>query len=152
MDVIGPGKRIVQQVEQQIRARSFRASNELRNAALRVLRGQRSGRRYRVPFTRGNFMRNRKRTRRHARWYTASAPGEPPAMRTGTFRGSWWPRPRAESQPGGAVAYPGIYTPFGKLAEYLEDGTRNMRPRPYVDRIKARAMPRIRRIYQEPYT
>lgn len=147
MDLTDVGQKIVQHVKQQIKVRSYRASNELRNAAMRVLRGQRSGRRYRVPYTRGNYMKNRKRQRRHARWYIASAPGEPPAMRTGTFRNSWWPRPRQE----GDTVYAGIFTPYGKLAEWLEHGTSKMKPRPYVDPIKAMAFPKIKRIYSEPY-
>ena len=71
---------INEDVKHQLEGRTYRASNELRNAALLVLRGQRGGRRYRVPGTK--------------RYYTASAPGEPPAVRTGAFRLSWQPDPR----------------------------------------------------------
>jgi len=151
MDIIGPGTRIFEKVEQQVLARSFRASNELRNAILRVLRGRRSGRRYRVPYTYGSRGRNKGRRRRRARWYTASAPGEPPAVRTGVLRGSWWPRPRSERRQGRTVAYPAVYTSF-KYAKWLEEGTDRMAPRPYVDLVKNRAWPKIRRIYREPYT
>ena len=62
-------------VQKEVSQRAYRASNELRNAELYVLRGQRSGKKYRVPGTR--------------RKYTASAPGESPAVRTGVFRLSW---------------------------------------------------------------
>ena len=62
-------------VQKEVSQRAYRASNELRNAELYVLHGQRSGKKYRVPGTR--------------RKYTASAPGESPAVRTGVFRLSW---------------------------------------------------------------
>ena len=69
-------KEAVKDTKQEVAARAVRASNELRNAALNVLRGQRTGRVYRKPHT------------KHAT-YTASAPGEPPAVRTGMLRMSW---------------------------------------------------------------
>ena len=53
----------------------MRAVNAIRNAELEVLRGKRSGRVYRKPHTKSH--------------YTASAPGEPPARRTGNLRLNW---------------------------------------------------------------
>jgi hypothetical protein len=41
----------VQEISNQVKARAYRAANELRNSALFVLKGERSGRVYRVPFT-----------------------------------------------------------------------------------------------------
>ena len=38
-------------VQKEVSQRAYRASNELRNAELYVLRGQRSGKKYRVPGT-----------------------------------------------------------------------------------------------------
>jgi hypothetical protein len=149
MDIIGPAQQIYQSIEKEAQRRSYQASNELRNASLRVLRGQRSGRRYRVPFTRGNYLKNRKRTRRHAVWYTASAPGEPPAVRTGTLRNSWWPRPRSHRTAAGRTIYAAVFSPV-KYAYFLEAG-KGMAPRPFVDRIKQMAMPRISAIYRRPY-
>ena len=69
-------------IRKQMASRGYRAANELRNASLLVLRGKRSGRVYRVP-----------NTKRH---YTASAPGEAPAVRTGVFRMSWTPNTHVE--------------------------------------------------------
>ena len=122
------------EVQHQMEGRAYRAANELRNSALKVLRGSRSGRTYRVPGTK--------------RYYQASAPGEPPAVRTDNFRNSWQPRTfffgksyisRIESN----VPY----------AERLEDGTPGgqMAPRPHHDRIAKDAEPKIVRIYDEPY-
>jgi len=142
-----------EQIRQQMEARSFLAANELRNSALLVLRGQRSGRRYKVP---GTYKRQRDKVSgkmKGGRYYTASAPGEPPAVRTGIFRLSWQPKAyvvygsyisRIESE---ARTEDGRYS----LGEMLEDGTSRMAPRPYQDKILERAEPRILRIYSRPY-
>lgn len=130
---------IVRGIQQQMAFRTYRAANELRNAALDVLRGQRGGRRYRLPHSKA--------------YYTASAPGQPPAVRTGTFRNSWQP----------SMEYSGSYyvgkiesdarTDNGRyiLGELLENGTSRMAPRPHHDKIKEKAEPKIVRIYSEPY-
>lgn len=129
----------VEHIKHEMERRSYLVANELRNSALEVLRGQRSGRRYKVPGTR--------------RKYTASAPGEPPAVRTGAFRLSW--------QPTASVVY-GSYisriesdlpTDNGShiLGDILEEGTSRMAPRPYKDLILEKAEPEIEKIYSEPY-
>ena len=125
---------VVQEVQHQMEGRAYRAANELRNSALDVLRGQRSGRSYRVPGTKV--------------YYTASAPGEPPAMRTGTFRNSWHPTSYAF----GTSYISRIENPQD-YADYLENGTPGgqMAPRPHHERIQEHALPEIMRIYDEPY-
>lgn len=137
LDDIVQGK--IQIIKQEMERRSYSGANELRSAALLILKGQGSGRRYRVPGT--------KRT------YQASAPGQPPAMRTGIFRMSWKPTAhvvmgsyfsRIESN---AQTSNKRYT----LGRILEDGTRKMAPRPHHDRIVKKAEPRIRQIYKQPY-
>lgn len=76
------------------------------------LAGQRSGIRYKVPGTKGTY-------------YTASAPGEPPAVRLGDLR------KRAASQLGSAgeevVIRFGSNVPYAKM---LETGTSKIAPRP----------------------
>lgn len=132
-------KEITENIKLQMESRAYRGANELRNASQLVLRGQRSGRRYRVPGTK--------------RYYTASAPGEPPAVRTGVFRMSW--------QPSAHVIF-GSYisrvesttrTNNGRyiLGELLENGTSKMAPRPHQDKILEKAEPNIVKIYSEPY-
>ena len=129
---------ITDSIKLQMESRSYRAANEMRNASLLVLRGQRSGRIYRVPGT--------KKT------YQASAPGEPPAVRTGIFRLSWQPSAhvvfgsyisRIESN----VRVKNGHT----LGDYLENGTSRMAPRPHHDRILEKAEPDIVRIYSQSY-
>lgn len=115
--------------------RSWEASHTIRGALLQVLSGHRSGRRYRLPMS--------------TTYYTASAPGEPPATRTGSFRISWQARPEGR--------VPGVETPQKKLAGWLQEGTEGrkargaMKPRPYVDQTKAKAWPVVQRIYRRPY-
>ena len=115
-----------------------RASNELRNAALYVLRGQRSGRVYRVPFTKKK--------------YTASAPGESPAVRTGIFRLSWGIHNYIKKNGTQFEAIASIESNIkaGKylLGDILENGTGKMAKRPYKQKVKNMAMPKIREIFK----
>lgn len=128
------------QIKHQMESRAYVAANELRNAELEVLRGQRSGRIYTVPGTKAK--------------YQASAPGEPPAVRTGAFRLSWQPsasvvfgsyisRIESDLQVGTTRRY--------TLGELLENGTSKMAPRPHHDRILEKAEPEIVRIYERDY-
>lgn len=142
--VKGPSLEVIAQnvsneIQHQMESRSYRAANELRNAALLVLRGQRSGRIYKVP---GKKKR-----------YTASAPGEPPAVRTGIFRGSWQPTARKVFGSYISRIESDVTTDNGQynLGEILENGTGRMAARPHHDRILEKAEPKIFRIYDEPY-
>lgn len=122
--------RIIAQIERENRSRAAEASNAMRTASIEVLRGQRGGRVYKLAH---------KNTT-----YAASAPGEPPAVRTGTLMKSWRPvqsgnNPAIESN----VPYAGYMeegTPGGKIA-----------PRPYAVRIIEKAWPEIEGIYSAPY-
>lgn len=130
----------VAHIKQEMERRSWLVANELRNSALEVLRGERSGRVYTIPATR--------------RKYTASAPGEPPAIRTGTFRRSWQSRAYVESGSYISCIESDIQTDGKRkynLGTVLEEGTRRMAPRPFHDPIVENAMPQIKRIYSEPY-
>ena len=134
-------EKAVENIRQQVEARSYKAANELRNSSLEILKGQRNGRRYRVPG---------KKT-----YYTASAPGEPPAMRTGLFRISWEPTALKNGDTYISRVESDRRTSKGKflLGQILEDGTPGgqMAPRPHQERILKHAEPKIVRIYSEPY-
>lgn len=131
----------VDSIRQQVEARSYKAANELRNSAQQILRGQRSGRRYRVPG---------KNT-----YYTASAPGEPPASRSGLFRLSWQPTALKAGDTFISRIESDRRTSKGKyiLGQILEEGTPGgqMAARPHQDKILEHAEPTIERIYSEPY-
>lgn len=125
----------VKSAKTQAQSRAIRASNELRNSALRVLRGQRSGRVYKLPFS--------KKT------YRASAPGEPPAVRSGRLRISWSARAIGKSD-GEIVA--SIYTDV-KYAPILQEGTKDgrIKPRPFEQPIIDGAKDKVMAIFNEPY-
>lgn len=125
-------------LNRQVLSRGTRAVNAIRNAELEVLKGQRSGKRYRkYPF---------KST------YTASAPGEPPARRTGNLRLHWNGQVKTGSRKGNGIEVIAELEAQEKYAGYLENGTDHMAPRPFVDRITEKAAPEIKKIYSEPYT
>ena len=127
---------MVKDVDRQVVSRATRAVNELRNAELDVLKGQRSGRVYRrYPF----------KTK-----YTASAPGEPPARRTGSLRLHW--TGTVETRPkGSGMEVTAVLESGEKYAPLLEHGTRKMAARPFHDRIVERAKPKILQIYEASY-
>lgn len=149
---------LVAQAGQEVKSRGMRTANELRTASNHVLSGQRHGRRYKVP---GTYKRQRDSATgkmRNGRYYTASAPGEPPAVRTGVFRMGWKQRSYAEDLGGGECNVRGIIENDQKagshlLGEILEQGRKDgrMAPRPYKQRVVDRAMPKVLRIYNEPY-
>ena len=128
-------------VQKEVGQRAYRAANELRNASLYVLRGQRSGRVYKVPHT--------------GKTYRASAPGEPPAVRTGAFRLSWGTHVHVEKNGVHFKAVSAIESremAGGRpLGEMLENGTSRMAPRPFKQPIIDKALPKIKEIYKKPY-
>lgn len=151
-------KHVVTEVTIEAKSRAVRASNALRNAELKVLSGQRSGRVYRVPFTGpGQYVtKSGKIKRKKPKFYTASAPGEPPAVRTGTFRRSWFVRPHATQTPKGTIVHAAIVSQIrlatGRtLADTLEHGAPHLKPRPFTKRIQKMAMPNIIKIYRQKY-
>lgn len=142
----------------EVRSRAYRVANELQNQANDVLRGQRHGRRYKVP---GTFKRQRDKATgrmRNGVYYTASAPGEPPANRTGAFRTSWHRRVYAEELGGAEFNVHGVTESDLKVGEkqhllgvLLDEGTSRMAPRPYRERVVEKAMPKVMKIYRESY-
>lgn len=128
----------VAEINRKVISRGVRAVNAMRNAELEVLKGQRSGRVYRKPHSKAT--------------YTASAPGEPPARRTGDLRMHWNGQVKSEGASGGGVAIIAELESQESYAGYLENGTSKMAARPFSDKIKEEAMPEIQRIYSEPYT
>ncbi len=130
-------ERNVEKVSREAVSRAHRVSNALRNAELRVLSGQRSGKVYKKPCSKAT--------------YTASAPGEAPARRTGTLRMSF--APYVESSPsgsGGSTIRSGIRSNV-EYAGILESGSEHMARRPYRELIIEKAKPEADRIFREPY-
>ena len=90
---------------------------------------------------------------KNGRYYTASAPGEPPAVRTGAFRLGWQPKSRCMFGSYISRIENNVTTDNGAyiLGELLENGTSRMAPRPYQDKILDKAEGPILTIYNRPY-
>lgn len=121
----------IEKIGQDTKSKAVRAVNEMRNAELQILSGQRSGKIYRKPHT-------KKAT------YQASAPGEAPARLSGRLRLSWKGQVKAEQQ-GDKLIVKSILLTNCKYADILE----SKKNRPYKDKIIQRAMPKIRQIYRQ---
>lgn len=121
----------VEKIGQDTKSKAVRAVNEMRNAELQILSGQRSGKIYRKPHT-------KKAT------YQASAAGEAPARLSGRLRLSWRGQVKAEQQEDKLIVKSILLTNC-KYADILE----SKKNRPYKDKIIQRAMPKIRQIYRQ---
>ena len=143
----------VRQMSKAARSSATRAVNIMRNSALQILRGERHGRVYKLPGTIGKANKNTTRLAklsgykpRKGQSYRASAPGEPPANRSpgGGLRNSWRMYVLGEGIIPGAGGRIVCRLKSDKpYSDYLDEGTRRMKARPYKDRIKDMSMPRI---------
>lgn len=155
-------KEQVQVVNRKVTSRGVRVVNALRNAQLEVLQGQRSGRVYKKPGTYGKRMSKSTKEMlgeyghklRGGQLYRASAPGEPPARRTGNLRLHWNGQVKSKNSSGGGISVVAELESGEKYAAVLESGTKDgkLKPRPFIEKIKEEAMPEIKKIYSEPYT
>lgn len=139
IDISGAVQGFVQDVEKQVASRAERAAHVIRKYELSVLSNnpKRSGKVYRKPASN--------------KTYTASAPGEPPALRTGDLRRSFRPLAKSEIVQSAKHYTPGIRTDVN-YAPFLEDGTSRISPRPYAEEIKQKAFPEVKAIFEEKYT
>lgn len=144
---------ITADIKKEVKSRGFRAANELTNAVHKVLRGERSGRVYKVNGTYGK--KKSKKGTGSGVYYTASAPGEAPAVRTGLLRLSFTRHAYAKAAGNNleihAITKSGLRVGKYALGELLENGTRKMAPRPFKEKIKELAMPKVEQIFNEPY-
>lgn len=145
---------MTENINRKVLSRGTRTVNALRSAELRVLKGQRSGQKYRKPYTGGKTKEERKKSGYKPPMYTASAPGEPPARRTGNLRLHWNGQVKSKNSSGGGISVVAELESGEKYAAVLESGTKDgkLKPRPFVEKIKEEAMPEIKKIYSEPYT
>lgn len=127
-------------IKNQLQSRTYRGANEVRNTLVGdILTGGRSGRIYRIPGTGAS--------------YQASAPGEPPANRTGAFRASW----NVSAEGGGGGSYKAevkseLTVNGYNLGSLLEHGTSKMAPRPYVDKTVEQSKDKVIQMFKEPYS
>lgn len=114
-------------IEEAAKKKALAIANVIRTRILVGMSGSRTGRQYRVPGTR--------------RFYTASAPGEYPAVRTGYLRRSIRTAVRQDLY--GVYAVVGTSVVYGK---WLEEKSPSDGGRPWLSRAYAEALPEIRRI------
>jgi HK97 gp10 family phage protein len=119
---------VMKQIDETVKARMNEAVNTVRNHAVETLSGSRSGKTYRVPGTKVT--------------YTASAPGEPPAVQTGELRQSISTEIEGEGRD--IVGMVGTDKKQGLMTEF---GTRNMAPRPWLRPSFERKEPDVKEIF-----
>ncbi len=137
-------QRLVNTVLEKAASRMERVAIHLADQTKLILRGERHGRVYRVPETKGVYLKDaqgnfvidpktgkRKKRRGKVRYYTASAPGEPPASPTGRLRNSiQYVLIRTEEKD--RVEITAMIGSNVEYAGWLEHGSKFMAPRPYL--------------------
>ena len=117
---------VVKKIDDMAAQRMTEACIHVQNKTKEKLSGKRTGRVYRVPGTN--------------RTYTASAPGEPPAVMTGQLRTSIKYRIVGDMKVTGEVG-----SELKKAVE-LEFGTKKIKPRPFLRPTFQEELPEIKNI------
>ena len=118
----------IKKIADHAEERMLEAVDEVRNATLETLSGSRSGRIYKVPGT--------------GVYYTASAPGEPPAVQLGDLRKSV--KGGIEKEGKTVIGFVGSELP---KASMLEMGTSKMLPRPWLRPSFEKSSDKIKEIF-----
>ena len=119
---------VMRKIDSAAKDKMHEAVNEVRNKTLEKLSGSRTGRTYYVPGTH--------------RSYTASAPGEAPAVATAELRQSIAGTVDVEGKQ--VVGRVGTDKIQGKMMEF---GTRNVAPRPWLRKSFEKTVPKIKSIF-----
>lgn len=124
-------------VREKVKRRGYRASNEISSATQLVLTGKRHGRVYRQAHKK----------------HIASAPGEAPAVDTGNLRLSFGRMVTAIKDSGRKMTVHSSARSNVKYAGVLEEGRKDghIVARPYKEKVLQRALPKVKKIYREPY-
>jgi len=115
-------------VDDSATKRMHQAVNVLRNQTLETLSGNRSGKTYKVPGTN--------------RTYTASSPGQPPAIATSDLIKSIETTVKGEGSE--IIGTVGTKLPYGL---WLERGTQDIEPRPWLRVSLDKSIAKLRRIF-----
>lgn len=122
--------KVMKKIGSKAEERMLEAVQEVRNTAIETLSGSRTGRVYRVPGTN--------------KLYTASSPGEPPAVQLGDLRKSV--KGGVEKEGRDVVGFVG--TELSKGA-FLEHGTSRMAARPWLRPSFEKASDKVREIFMK---
>ena len=118
----------IKKIADHAEERMLEAVDEVRDVTLDTLSGSRSGRQYRVPGT--------------GVYYTASAPGEPPAVQLGDLRKSV--KGGIEKEGKDVIGFVGSELP---KASMLEMGTSKMLPRPWLRPSFEKSVDKVKSIF-----
>lgn len=119
----------VGRINREIISRAVRGTVIMRNAAFQVLGQDGTGRRYK-------------------NGHVASSPGSPPASDSGNLRRNWREQSFVSANGfGHGVDCRLRITSDTKYADYLEHGTKFIAPRPFVERIKTKALPELQSLF-----
>jgi hypothetical protein len=145
-------KEITAEIEKQIEERLTMASFVVHGQVVKDLSGVKSGREYPVPGTgkvvdkekklaNGRIFHYRKLV--GATYYTASAPGEAPAVRLGDLRTDY--KAKVEGKGMNAVGLVGSHLDY---SVYLEKGTSEIYPRPHLLPAMQKMKPKIIKLFE----
>lgn len=150
----------VEEIQQKAKQRGYQAANVLTNEVKKVLSGQRSGRVYKVNKTGGKSKKSTRKSKKRKSQkggvtYTASAPGEPPALRFGTLQKSFKRRTYGDKIGNNfvihAITESDLQVNGYLLGDLLENGTKRIAPRPFKQKTIDAALPKIIQIFQKQY-
>lgn len=143
----------VEEIQQKAKQRGYQAANVLTNEVKKVLSGQRSGRVYKVNKTGGKP--KKRKSQKGSVTYTASAPGEAPALRFGTLQKSFKRRTYGDKIGSNfvihAITESDLQVNGYLLGDLLENGTKRIAPRPFKQKTIDAALPKIIQIFQKQY-
>ena len=115
-ELVQAAQRVLNNIRSQLPSRMTQVSVEIRNSVYNVMNGG------------------------------PSAPGQPPGVRSGRYRGSF-----VASASGGGDMWQAKATSNVFYGPYLEGGTRKMAARPHVDKIAQDALPKAIDILSASY-
>lgn len=150
----------VEEIQQKAGQRGDEAANVLTKEVKKVLSGQRSGRTYKVNKTGGKPKKSTRKSKKRKSQkggivYTASAPGEPPALRFGILQKSFKRRTYAEQNGKElivhAITESDLQVNGYLLGDLLENGTKRIAPRPFKQKTIDAALPKVIQIFQKQY-
>lgn len=113
-------KDVVRETNHKTMQKAFRVSNAMRNSVIEVLTNP-----------------------------SPSSPGSPPGVRSGFLRRTWKCGVRNKGASGGGVSIVAFADAKAHYAGYLQDGTKKMAERPFVDPILEDVEPEVDSIFSD---
>ncbi len=150
----------VEEIQQKAKQRGYQAANVLTSEVKKVLSGQRSGRVYKVNKTSGKPKKSTRKSKKRKSQkggvtYTASAPGEAPALRFGTLQKSFKRRTYGDKIGSNfvihAITESDLQVNGYLLGDLLENGTKRIAPRPFKQKTIDAALPKVIQLFGRNY-